>query len=54
MINKEDTKFEWRKDFGANSADENAIGFKETGYNFAFSVVSLHSYGLNEEPDTEL
>ena len=53
MINKEDTQLQRRVEFGSNIADD-AIGFKETGYNFAFSVASLYSDRLNEEPDTEL
>ena len=41
MINKEDTYHQSLVVSGANSADENGIGFKETGYNFAFNVVPL-------------
>ena len=51
FINKEDTiHLEW-VEYGANSANENSIGFKETGYNFAFNVVPLDFISQSIEPD---
>ena len=41
LINKDDTKHSRRVEFGGNNVVDNSIGYKETGYNFAFNVVPL-------------
>ena len=42
LVNKEDTNYSERVVFGANNVDENSIGYKETGYNFAFGIVTTN------------
>ena len=52
LIDKDDTKHSRRVEFGANNVFNNSIGYKETGYNFAFNVVPLEF--ANAEYDSEI
>ena len=54
FIDKEDTNYQEWVEFGANSANQNPIGYKETGYNFAFSVAPLDFAIRDWKPDPEM
>ena len=54
LINKGESKYYDRVVYGANNVDENSIGYNETGYNFAFGIISPDFVNINGGSDPEL